>query len=122
MQKVKTKELLDTLMTFAKIVTQESDELTLVHGEEDESSQPASNAHTFIKFNGHRLGRDIQLYVFMTELGGIAFVLSCIALEILLPISAEVPQAASKGQSYLIEAASKLLNQKQFDAFNNIFE
>lgn len=50
--------------------------LRIVRGEEDESTDPATDAADFLKLDGKRISRDFQLYGLMARIGGVQDALS----------------------------------------------
>jgi hypothetical protein len=89
----------DQFMQAAKDLVDASDgRLTLVFNEEDATSeQGKAGAAHFLKLDGRRLGRDIELYAFMSEVGGARNGLVDFASEVIVPLKSASPSAYSKG-------------------------
>ena len=62
---------INKLKAFAeKLVEYSGGKLRLVAGEQDDSDDRDGEAATFLKLNDKRLGRDLEMYRFMSEVAG----------------------------------------------------
>ncbi len=86
------------LLKIAEIAAQHSDGcLRLAFNEEDENEKFVGGAARFLKLNGKRLGRDIELYGFMgDDIIGWQQTIAMFLEEILLPIKSELPESYAK--------------------------
>ncbi len=71
--------------------------LKLVRSEEWDSPQPDPDAEAFLKLDGKRWGRDIELYVSVIELIGPRGVAATLLEEIIIPLKETSPEAYMKG-------------------------
>lgn len=70
--------------------------LKLVRSEEWDSPQPDPDAEAFLKLDGKRWGRDIELYVSVIELIGSRGVAATLLEEIIIPLKETSPGAYTK--------------------------
>ncbi|MFH1233679.1 MAG: hypothetical protein V1649_03460 [Patescibacteria group bacterium] len=86
------------LFEIAKTAVQYSgDHLRLAFNEEDGSEKFVSDAAHFLKLDGKRLGRDIELYGFMGDsIAGWQQTLAMFLEEILLPLKSMLPESYAK--------------------------
>lgn len=62
-----------------------ADRLRIAHNEDDATTDTAGDAAHFLKLDGKRLGRDLELYAFMLKMMGAAALADFIG-EIILPL------------------------------------
>ena len=82
------------------LVAQSNGTIKLVKHEKDDSKDECKEAATFLKLKGARVGRDLELYNFMSEISGVKIMLCSLLEELLLPIRS-VPLSYSKGKVFL---------------------
>ena len=68
-----------------------------MQSEEWDSPKPDPDAETFLKLDGRRWGRDLELYVSVIELIGPRGVAATLLEEIILPLKEISPEAYTKG-------------------------
>ena len=76
--------------------------LKVVHQEQPDSSEPDPDAETFLKYDGSRWGRDLELYASFLKIIEPRTLAATLLEEIFLPLKESSPQAFAKG----IEAMS----------------
>jgi hypothetical protein len=86
------------LLRIAEVAVQHSGErLRLAHNEDDASENFVADAAHFIKFDGKRVGRDVELYGMMGELvEGWQSTLVRFLEEVLMPLKRELPESYAK--------------------------
>lgn len=86
------------LLKIAEVAVQYSDgRLRLAFNEEDDSEDFVGGAARFLKLDGKRLGRDIELYGFMDDsIAGWQQTLAMFLEEILLPLKSVLPESYTK--------------------------
>lgn len=91
------------LLKIAEITVQHSGgRLRLVFNEENESEKFVGDAAHFLKLDGKRLGRDIELYGFMgDDIVGWQQTLVMFLEEILLPLKGALPESYAKASEAL---------------------
>ena len=94
------------VMTLGELISDNSGgRARLAVQEEDETESKADDAAHFIKVDGKRVGRDLELYGFMGDKAiGWESTLADILLEVLIPIK-------GMGLTESYEAASKVLKE-----------
>lgn len=65
--------------------------LAIVTNQEDTSDTPCMEAANFLKLDGRRIGRDLELYVFMMKVSSDPYALATVIEEILMPIKRDLP-------------------------------
>ena len=75
--------------------------LKVVQREQPDSAQLDPRAETFLKYDGNRWGRDLELYASVWEITGPACVVGTLLEEIVLPLKASSPGAFAKGVEML---------------------
>jgi hypothetical protein len=75
--------------------------LKVVQREQPDSAQLDPRAETFLKYDGNRWGRDLELYASVWEITGPACVAGTLLEEIVLPLKASSPGAFAKGVEML---------------------
>ena len=91
----KITELADLLVAAAQT------SLRVAHGEADTSLALISDAQTFLKLYGKRLGRDFKLYEFMGRVVSPVLAWCAVLEEIVLPLKTHAPQAFTVGIDFL---------------------
>lgn len=81
-------------------------EVRIAYQEEDQSTDEALTAHHFIKVNGKRLGRDIEVYAFMLKVVGPEQVLLELYEHWVLPLKG-VGQCFPKGSRAIYECGAQ---------------
>lgn len=77
----------DDLIALAKVLVAKSDgHLRLAFNEDDITEAKVADAAHFLKLDGRRVGRDIELYGFMSKVAGNAMAVTDFLAEVLLPI------------------------------------
>jgi len=111
----------EKIFNFAEcLVFHSSGELELVKHEEDDSKDKNVEAATFLKWNGHRLGRDLELYAFMEELGGTPNLLCNLLGELLIPIK-KLALSYKEGGVLLQEWGSEVFEGKRLTEWVELF-
>ena len=88
---ISREDFLARLLKIAETTAQQSGgRLRLAFNEEDETTELCSEASHFLKFDEKRLGRDIELYGFMSEFAGQMSILASFLMEIILPLRADL--------------------------------
>ncbi len=77
--------------------------LKVVRAEEWDRTDPDPDAETFLKLNGKRWGRDLELYASVIELIGPRGVAATLLEEIIIPLQETSPGAYAKGIEILRE-------------------
>jgi len=99
------------LMEIANLIVQHSEgRAVLAFQEDDESTKKISDAAHFIKVDGKRICRDIELYGFMGDVTGWQQTLAMFLEEVLLPIK-------SFGLTKSYKAAGEQLKQLGHSVF-----
>lgn len=81
----KRDRLVEKLLDICRTMAEHSDgRVALVHAEKDECQDPEMEAAHFLKLDGQRLGRDIELLGFMADVAGIEMALADFAHGICL--------------------------------------
>lgn len=88
------------------MVQSDPDQLRIAHSEEDTSVDHQSETGDFLKLNGRRLGRDLQLYDFMAKLGSESQAWADFLTSVVLPLQKKSPAYQT--------ALNHLLNIKTF--------
>jgi len=87
----------ERLMELAEALAAADPALRVVRNEQDNTAEREPEAATFLKLCGVRLGRDLEMYGFMSRLAGAVPPLSMVLEEILLPIKLPCPAAFAVG-------------------------
>lgn len=87
-------DLRDELMKLAETMVAAAPEtLRLAYNEDDATTDEVKDAAHFLKIDGRRFGRDIELYGFMGKMQGEWNAIVDFAAEVVLPIKAAAPAA-----------------------------
>lgn len=87
----------DELMMIAEKLTSSSDgRLRLAFNEDDGTTAKVADAAHFLKLDGQRIGRDIELYGFLGKVGGNAVALTDFLESVILPLE-QIPTAFQIG-------------------------
>lgn len=97
--------------------------LKVVKQEQLDSSEPDPDAETFLKYDGSRWGRDLELYVSIADIVGQRGLAATLLEEIILPLKKSSPQAFAKGielmRGYDI-GENPLVWQEMLDSLANV--
>ena len=112
----------ERVFEFAETLASYSDKITLVTSEEDGTAEECKEAATFLKVNGKRLGRDLELYCFMSELSSDKNMLCDLLGEILLPIG-KIPLALAyrEGSVVLRNWGNEVFDEEQAKEWKSLF-
>lgn len=95
-------------------------EIYMVFNEKAESNKTDKEAAHFLKLDGKRLGRDLELYNFMVKIMGLEGVLVRLLEEILIPIK-KLELSYSKGSSYLKDWGCEVFKPELKEEWTNLF-
>ncbi len=95
--------------------------LRVVRNEADADGSHVPDAATFLKLDGVRLGRDLELYRFMADIQGWPATLADLAAEVVLPLRSPVPEAYRHAVAALLEAGPRLLPPDLVEAWGDVF-
>lgn len=98
---VASNDLLSRIRALAKSLCDSDQQLRIVKNEEDDSEKPQLEAATFVKMNGKRIGRDLELYNFMSEFMGKGGAVASVLEELVLPMKKSAPKAFEAGIAQL---------------------
>ncbi len=84
-------------------LAQSEPRLKVVESEQFDSPERDPDAETFLKLDGKRWGRDIELYVSMIEFIGPLGVAASLLEEVIIPLKESSPEAYVKGIEMLRE-------------------
>lgn len=112
------------LLKIAEIAVEASEEkLSLVHNEEDETENLSYSSGRFLKLDGIRLGRDIEMYDFMgRSVMGWEATLPMFLEEILLRLQEELPKSYSEASEKLRKLGETVYSGEQLEAWNKLFQ
>lgn len=97
-----TKDLLHKLNNIATIlVLTDPQKLRIAKNEQNETTAPCADAATFLKLNEKRLGRDLELYAFMSKLESVDYIMVQFLEEVVLPLKDPSPKAFTAGIAQL---------------------
>ena len=97
----KQQSLLKQIKALAANMVAVEPRLKLVVQEADTSTKINNEAATFLKFKGKRLGRDLELYVFTSEIASVHSSIVMNLEEIVTPLQASSPNAFATGLAEL---------------------
>ena len=111
------------LLKIAKLAVQHSGgRLRLAFNEEDETEGFVGGAARFLKLNGKRLGRDIELYGFMgDDIAGWQQTLAMFLEEILLPLKSELPESYAKAGEALRTLGGSVYPENILQQWHDLF-
>ncbi|MEN6615481.1 MAG: hypothetical protein ABFD12_02905 [Syntrophorhabdus sp.] len=89
-------------LLFESLVEKES-RLTIAHAEQGDTADPDPDAETFLKLDGKRWGRDLELYASVIDLIGPRGVAATLLEEIVIPLKEFSPVAFARGLEILRE-------------------
>jgi|WetSurMetagenome_2_1015567.scaffolds.fasta_scaffold54768_3 hypothetical protein len=97
--------------------------LRLVHNQEDNSEKLEREAARFLKLDGHRLGRDIELYDFMGR-GPVGWegTLPMILEEVILPLRKELPKSYETASEKLKKMGEPVYKGDILNSWNELFK
>lgn len=116
------KQIGDGLREIANLAAQCSGgRLRLAQNEEDESEKTSLNASHFLKLDEKRLGKDIEMYIFLGHRDSWHEALNQFIIDIILPLAEILPESYKKATEgvnklrecvYLKEVGEKKGNQE----------
>lgn len=107
----------------AEIAVQHSGgRLRIAHNEEDISKGADKEAAHFLKLDGRRLGRDVELYAWMMELQGDAATLADYIMEVLIPVEQAIPEAGRHMAVFLKAEGRAFVPPEHVEAWNGLFK
>lgn len=111
------------LLKIAEIAVQHSSgRLRLAFNEEDESEEFVGSAARFLKLDGKRLGRDIELYGFMGDaIAGWQETLAMFLEEILFPIKSKLPKSYAMAGEMLRTLGESVYPKKIIQKWRDLF-
>lgn len=126
----KPKELVDKgaeLLGIVELAVQNSGgRLRLAFGEEDEGDERKkhiASAGRFLKFDGKRVGRDVEMYDFMgRSVLGWEQVLAMFLGEVLSPVKGQLPESYSAAASKLKELGEKVYEGDTLNTWRDLFQ
>lgn len=112
------------LLCMAEAAAEASEgRLRLVHHEQDDSEDIAYGAARFLKFDGRRLGRDIELYEFMGEgPAGWESTLPMVLEEVVFLLQNELPISYGKASQELKTIGEEVYKGEVLDAWERFFQ
>lgn len=114
-------EFVAELLDICRTLESNSDgRVHLVYAEGDETQDPEMEAAHFLKLDGIRLGRDIELLGFMTELAGFGMPMSDFAQAVCI-IKAKGCGEAYEAVRQRCSDLEQYLEQEHREAWRNIF-
>ena len=123
-ESIKLKGKRAELLKIAEIAVQHSGgRLRLALSEEDESEEFAGNAARFLKLDGKRLGRDIELYGFMGDgIAGWQQTLAMFLEEILIPLkNKKLSESYTKAGQALCALGESVYPENILQQWHNLF-
>ena len=93
--------------------------LRVAHNEEDHTTSVALDAAHFLKLDGVRIGRDLELYGFMGDVAGWPSVLAYFLEEVVFALQSKAPEAYAVACEKLKEMGKKVFPlemQPEWDA------
>lgn len=112
----------DDLMQIAKNIAESSGgRIRLAFQEDDDSNSHVPDAAHFLKLDEKRIGRDLELYGFMSEIQGEQTTLAMFVEEVILPV-----KAVSESYKVAVDAMKTLGRRvypaEMIDEWDAIFE
>jgi hypothetical protein len=86
-----------SMMSLFEALAEVEPRITLVEAQQWDRPDPDPDAETFLKLNGRRWGRDLQLYASVIELIGPRGVAATLLEEVIIPLKETSPVAYAKG-------------------------
>lgn len=111
------------LLKITEIAVQHSSgRLRLAFNEEDESEEFVGGAARFLKLDGKRLGRDIELYGFMgDDIAGWQQTFAMFLEEILLPLKSVLPESYAKAGEALHTLGESVYPENILQQWRDLF-
>lgn len=111
------------LLKIAEIAVQHSGgRLRLAFNEEDDSEEFVGGAARFLKLDGKRIGRDIELYGFMgDDIAGWQQTLAMFLEEILLPLKSVLPESYAKAGEALRTLGESVYPENILQQWRDLF-
>ncbi len=110
----------DKIFDFAQCVIDTSDnKIRMSFKEEVKTKQVDRAAAHFLKYNDERLGRDLEIYVFMDKVMGTAMMVVHLLQEIILPIKKE--DRSKTSFDYLKEWGFEINKPEHREAWIDLF-
>ncbi len=94
--------------------------LRVAHNEQDNSTDSQTEAAHFLKVDEKRLGRDLELYSFMSEIMGWPALVATLLAELLLPIKSIGP-VYDAGREILLCWGRDIYTPEQYTEFVTLF-
>ena len=107
----------ERLLSIAAAIVEQNTGMRLVYNEEDDSTDVNKEAAHFLKCNGKRVGRDIELYALVGEIEGDIAMLCDFIIEVLFPLNLQGSAVAKTIQDWGCE----LLDKEDWDDWQNFF-
>ena len=102
-------DMSDALVALSEAIVDTAPEvLRYAHNEADATTEVDEEAAHFIKVNGERLGRDIELYGFMARVAGSQMALANFLGEVVMPLKELAPRAYALACEKLIDLGKKV--------------
>lgn len=110
------------LMAMAiQIATYSDGRIRLVYEEQDESEDKDAQSAHFLKLDGRRLGRDIELYGMMSQVMCWEETFVMFFEEVILPLREHAPSSYQKTSNLLMEAGLKVYPPELHQQWQKIF-
>jgi hypothetical protein len=110
------------ILRIAELAVQHSNGLLrLAYNEEDEGDEFTGGAQRFLKLDGKRLGRDLELYGFMANIAGWERILVEFLLEVILPLKKASPESYAKAGEALRLLGESVYQSDKLEEWNNLF-
>ncbi len=110
------------LLRIAEIAVQYSGgRLRLAFNEEDDTEKFVGDAARFLKFDGNRLGRDIELYGFMGDISGWQQPLAMFFEEVLLPFKSLLSESYDKAGEALRTLGESVYPENILQQWRDLF-
>jgi hypothetical protein len=98
------KNVILTINALANLLQEKAPQhIRIVLHEKDDSTAVEPEAAHFIKLDGERMGRDLELYNFMATVGGTGLAAALLLEELILPLKSLAPAAFTAGIEFLRE-------------------
>jgi len=120
---VAEKDYRKELFNIAHIIVEKSDgRASIVFQEEDESSSLVEDAAHFIKVDGKRIGRDIELYGFMGKSIGWQATLAMFLEEILMSIKGvKLEESYNAASEHLRNLGHEIYPENLLEEWDSLF-
>lgn len=112
------------LLKIAEVAVQHSaGRLRLAFNEKDDSEEFLGSAARFLKLDGKRLGRDIEIYSFINDTltNGWGQTLVMFLEEIILPLKSTLPESYAKGGELLKSLGESVYPENVIQSWRDLF-